>query len=179
MAQAQRLPDSEPASLRARTVGGVGALATEISAACFKPPALKAERIKAALKRAVAEPGLLTPEQCLPKSDCYARHVIYADPTGRFTILAIVWGAGSSASRTRITPGAPMASTKMPWRRPFSPGTRPLRPHIRFAPRRVIRAIVAMPVRGLTKSTGSVIPARDLRSPSTFTASSVTTSPRT
>ena len=93
MAQAQRLPDSEPAQ-RGRTVGGVGALAAEISAACFKPPALKAERIKAALKRAVAEPGLLTPEQCLPKSDCYARHVIYADPAGRFTILAIVWGAG-------------------------------------------------------------------------------------
>jgi len=93
MAQAQRLPDSEPAP-RARTVGGVGALAAEISAACFDPPALKAERIKAALKRAVAEPGLLAPEQCLSKPDCYARHVIYADPAGRFTVLAIVWGAG-------------------------------------------------------------------------------------
>ena len=88
MAQAQRLPDSEPAP-RARAIGGVGALAAEISAACFDPPALKAERIKAALKRAVTEPGLLNPEQCLPKSDCYARHVIYADPAGRFTILAL------------------------------------------------------------------------------------------
>ena len=93
MAQAQRLPDSEPAP-RARTLGGVGALAAEISAACFDPPALKAERIKAALKRTVAEPGLLSPEQCATKADCYARHVIYADPAGRFTILAIVWGAG-------------------------------------------------------------------------------------
>lgn len=91
MAQAQRLPDSELSS-HGRAVGGIGALAAEISAACFDPPALKAERIKAALKRAVAQPGLLNPELCLPKSDCYARHVIYADPAGRFTILAIVWG---------------------------------------------------------------------------------------
>jgi predicted metal-dependent enzyme (double-stranded beta helix superfamily) len=93
MAHPQRLPESQPIP-RARTVGGIGALAAEVSAACFDPPPLKAERIKAALKRAVAEPGLLAPEQRSTKPDCYARHVIYADPAGRFTILAIVWGAG-------------------------------------------------------------------------------------
>ena len=93
MAQAQRLPESEPAP-RARSIGGIGALAAEISGACFEPPAEKTERIKAALKRVVAEPLLLGPEQREPKADCYARHVIYADPAGRFTILAIVWGPG-------------------------------------------------------------------------------------
>ncbi|MEW6451422.1 MAG: cysteine dioxygenase family protein [Pseudomonadota bacterium] len=93
MAQAQRLSDSGAAPLP-RAIGGVGALAAEISAACFEEPAAKAERIKVALKRAVAEPDLLSPEQCASKADCYARHVIYADPAGRFTILAIVWGTG-------------------------------------------------------------------------------------
>jgi predicted metal-dependent enzyme (double-stranded beta helix superfamily) len=93
MAQAQRRPDSEPALL-ARTVGGIGALVAAIDAACFEPTAIQAERIKAALKRAVAEPGLLGAEQRATKADCYARHVLYADPAGRFTILAIVWGAG-------------------------------------------------------------------------------------
>lgn len=93
MAQAQRLPDSEAAPFT-HAIGGIGALAAEISAACFEEPAAKAERVKAALKRAVAEPGLLSSEQCATKADCYARHVIYADPAGRFTILAIVWGTG-------------------------------------------------------------------------------------
>ena len=93
MAQAQRLPESEPAP-RARSIGGIGAPAAEISGACFEPPAEKTERIKAALKLVVAEPLLLGPEQREPKADCYARHVIYADPAGRFTILAIVWGPG-------------------------------------------------------------------------------------
>ena len=93
MAQAQLHPDSKVAP-RARAAGGIGALAAEISAACFEDPDNKAERIKAALKRAVSEPLLLGPEQREPKADCYARHVIYADPAGRFTILAIVWGPG-------------------------------------------------------------------------------------
>jgi predicted metal-dependent enzyme (double-stranded beta helix superfamily) len=93
MAQAQLRPDAKPAPF-ARAVGGIGALAAEISAACFDPAAIQAERIKAALRRAVATPGQLGAEQRLAKTDSYARHVIYADPDKRFTILAIVWGAG-------------------------------------------------------------------------------------
>jgi predicted metal-dependent enzyme (double-stranded beta helix superfamily) len=93
MAQAQRLPDSKQAP-RAHAIGGIGALAAEISAACFDPPPLKTVRIKAALNRAVTESGLLSAEQRATRADCYARHVIYADPAGRFTILAIVWGPG-------------------------------------------------------------------------------------
>jgi predicted metal-dependent enzyme (double-stranded beta helix superfamily) len=93
MAQAQLRPDPRPAPL-ARTVGGIGMLAAEVSAACSYPSLIQAERIKAALRRAVVTPGLLGAEQRAPKVDCYARHVIYADPSGRFTILAIVWGTG-------------------------------------------------------------------------------------
>jgi predicted metal-dependent enzyme (double-stranded beta helix superfamily) len=77
-----------------RTIGGIGALAAEISAACFEAAENKAERIKAALARAVADPRLLSAEQRTPAADCYARHVIYSDPAGRFTVLAIVWGPG-------------------------------------------------------------------------------------
>ena len=93
MAQARLRPEPEPPP-PARAIGGIGALAAEISAACFDPAAIQAERIKAALRRAVATPGLLGAEQRAPKADCYARHVIYADPSGRFTILAIVWATG-------------------------------------------------------------------------------------
>jgi len=51
-------------------------------------------RIRAALERAAADPGLLDASQCVPNAGCYARHVLYGDPLGRFTILAIVWAAG-------------------------------------------------------------------------------------
>src|SRR5476649_1657586 len=64
------------------TTGGrraviVGTLAAEISLEC-----------------AVADPDLLNPEQREICAAGYARHVIYSDPHGRFTILAIVWGEG-------------------------------------------------------------------------------------
>jgi predicted metal-dependent enzyme (double-stranded beta helix superfamily) len=93
MAQTQRRRDSQPGPL-ARVIGGIGALAAEIDAACFDPSSIQGDRIKAALRRAVAIPGLLDAEQRAPKVDGYARHVIYADPQKRFTILAIVWSAG-------------------------------------------------------------------------------------
>jgi predicted metal-dependent enzyme (double-stranded beta helix superfamily) len=53
-----------------------------------------AERIVPALAVAAAEPSLVAAAQCRPRSECYARHVLYGDPQGRFTILALVWGAG-------------------------------------------------------------------------------------
>ena len=41
-----------------------------------------------------ADPVLLSADQCLICPDRYARHVLYADPQGRFTILALVWSGG-------------------------------------------------------------------------------------
>jgi predicted metal-dependent enzyme (double-stranded beta helix superfamily) len=90
MAQARRLT-AEPAN--ARRAGAVGLLAAEISAACDEPGAMR-QRIRAALARTVAIPQLLHPDQRMPQSGCYARHVLHSDPAGRFTIVAIVWGAG-------------------------------------------------------------------------------------
>ena len=35
------------------------------------------------------------PEHCCePGDDCYRRHLLYADPAGRFTVLAVVWRPG-------------------------------------------------------------------------------------
>lgn len=50
--------------------------------------------LRRALERAVSDPGLLDREQRELCAHGYARHVLYSDPLGRFTILAIVWDAG-------------------------------------------------------------------------------------
>ena len=49
--------------------------------------------VTAALEESVARPDWLTAEQCRPSHDHYTRHVLYGDPKGRYTIVAIVWGA--------------------------------------------------------------------------------------
>jgi predicted metal-dependent enzyme (double-stranded beta helix superfamily) len=72
----------------------VTALAADIGAACEGPPALMERRVVAALARAAANRELLTPAQRMPSGVCYARHVVYGDPAGRFTILSLVWIQG-------------------------------------------------------------------------------------
>jgi predicted metal-dependent enzyme (double-stranded beta helix superfamily) len=69
----------------------IGTLAAEISLACGAADEM-ASRVRSALERAVSDPELLIPEQRETCAAGYARHVIYSDPLGRFTILAIVWG---------------------------------------------------------------------------------------
>ena len=91
MAQAQSLTVE---SASARPAGSIGLLAAEISAACDEQPDTMRQRIRAALARAAAIPQLLHPDQRVPQAECYARHILYSDSAGRFTILAIVWGAG-------------------------------------------------------------------------------------
>jgi predicted metal-dependent enzyme (double-stranded beta helix superfamily) len=73
--------------------GGIGLLAAEVRAACDEPETMR-QRIRAALAHVVAIPQLLRLDQRVPQAGCYARHVLYSDPAGRFTIVAIVWGAG-------------------------------------------------------------------------------------
>lgn len=75
-----------------RRVGAIGELAAGISRACFEPQDVMQEQIKTLLARAAREPALLSAEQRATKAEGYARHVLYADPAGRFTILSIVWG---------------------------------------------------------------------------------------
>ncbi len=94
MLSAQAASDRIETSRDERRVGAIGELAARISRACFEQPGAMGAQIKDALARAVREPSLLSAEQCAPKPDHYARHVIYSDPAGRFTILAIVWDGG-------------------------------------------------------------------------------------
>src|SRR5258708_34342024 len=68
------------------------ALIDEIDAACGE--GAMRDRVVAALEAAVAQASLLTVDQRVPQSGCYARHAIYSDPSGRFTIVGIGWGAG-------------------------------------------------------------------------------------
>jgi predicted metal-dependent enzyme (double-stranded beta helix superfamily) len=73
---------------------GLVRLGAEIGAACDGPVNTMAARIVTALQIAAADPDLLSPEQCMPYPDRYARHILHADPAGRFTILSLVWGPG-------------------------------------------------------------------------------------
>lgn len=53
-----------------------------------------AKEIKAALHDATAKSGWLPPERRRASHENYARHLVYADPGNRFSILAIVWDRG-------------------------------------------------------------------------------------
>lgn len=59
---------------------------------------LRPEEAPAAVAQALREvlslPELLAPAQRQPQDATYARHVLYADPLRRFTILALVWLPG-------------------------------------------------------------------------------------
>jgi predicted metal-dependent enzyme (double-stranded beta helix superfamily) len=85
---------SATASADAAPSGELGRLAAEITIACNGAPERMAGRVVAALQAAVADPILLAADQCLTCPDRYARHVLYADPQSRFTILALVWSGG-------------------------------------------------------------------------------------
>jgi len=80
--------------LQAGPVSPVSMLAADVGAAVEGSRELMGDRIVAALRRVVADPLLLTAEQRMPGDRCYARHVVHADPAGRFTILALVWMPG-------------------------------------------------------------------------------------
>ncbi len=43
-----------------------------------------------------ASPDLLPPELRQPDADHYARHLIYREPQGKFSMIAMVWGPGQS-----------------------------------------------------------------------------------
>jgi predicted metal-dependent enzyme (double-stranded beta helix superfamily) len=74
--------------------GPLGRLVREVARACNGPAARMGKRIVPALAAAAADPALVAAAQCQPQAECYARHVLYADTHGRFTILALVWSSG-------------------------------------------------------------------------------------
>ncbi len=72
----------------------LGEIAWQVGCACDGPPERMATRIIPALAAVAGDPALVGPEQCRPQAECYARYILYADPAGRFTIVALVWDSG-------------------------------------------------------------------------------------
>jgi predicted metal-dependent enzyme (double-stranded beta helix superfamily) len=54
-------------------------------------------RIRSALAEAAADPALLAPSQREGAADSYRRHVLAADPHGRYAIAALVWMPGQAS----------------------------------------------------------------------------------
>ncbi len=71
----------------------IEALAREIGAACAGPEEAAPGRICSALGCALSDPALLEGVDLRPQPGGYARIPLHGDPQGRFTVLAIVWGA--------------------------------------------------------------------------------------
>ena len=51
-------------------------------------------RVASALARLLSNAGWLPERFTMPGEDSYRRHLLYADPRGRFTILSLVWRPG-------------------------------------------------------------------------------------
>jgi predicted metal-dependent enzyme (double-stranded beta helix superfamily) len=52
------------------------------------------KKVAAELSKLVAESDWLPESCCEPGDECYRRHVLYADPAGRFTVMSVVWRPG-------------------------------------------------------------------------------------
>ena len=69
-------------------------LADQIGAAVGLAPDVMAREVKAALRDVTAGAGWLPAERRRASHENYARHLLFSDPDGRFSILAIVWDHG-------------------------------------------------------------------------------------
>lgn len=69
-------------------------LADRIGRAVARPPETMAGEVKGALDEATAEAVWLPAERRRANHERYARHLLYGDPAGRFSILALVWDQG-------------------------------------------------------------------------------------
>ena len=53
-------------------------------------------QVAAAMRPLLGESDWLPEDCCEPGDSCYRRHLLYTDPAGRFTVLALVWRPGQS-----------------------------------------------------------------------------------
>ena len=56
-----------------------------------------ARAVRAALAEAAADPALLTDDQREASATCYRRHLLAADPHGRYAVAALVWMPGQAS----------------------------------------------------------------------------------
>ncbi len=68
-----------------------------LDAAVAAPGHALPQAVTAALGEAVAAGPWLSPEQQRAGHDHYTRHVVYADPEDRYTIVSIAWGSGQQS----------------------------------------------------------------------------------
>lgn len=68
-----------------------------VDALVAEGPEGMAAKVAAQLSDLVKNPGWLPQECCEPGADCYKRHLLYADPEGRYTVLALVWKPGQTS----------------------------------------------------------------------------------
>src|SRR5215204_3546126 len=78
------------------TRSGLAPLANAVRSA-IRPgddSATTARLVAGQLRRHLPTPDLLTPEQRLGDPSTYAQHVLYVEPGGAFSIVAVVWRPG-------------------------------------------------------------------------------------
>jgi predicted metal-dependent enzyme (double-stranded beta helix superfamily) len=90
LGQPQPVSDDACANVVQRLVDAVGQ-------ACTRSFEVMEFDVKAALAEALASPALLKAEQRIASPAGYTRHVLGADPAGRFTVLALVWAPGQAS----------------------------------------------------------------------------------
>jgi predicted metal-dependent enzyme (double-stranded beta helix superfamily) len=69
-------------------------LVSSLDAAADAPPEDRAGAVAAALREAMADRGWLQADQLKTCTAQYARHLLHADPRGRYTVVSLVWDRG-------------------------------------------------------------------------------------
>lgn len=72
-------------------------LVNRLDAALAAPPDTLPAAVTAALGEALGSGHWLGPEQLRVDSAQYARHLLYADPLDRYTVVSLVWGRGQQS----------------------------------------------------------------------------------
>lgn len=87
-------PPSSLAAPPQAPTAGLRYLADHVQAAICAPVDEMAERMEIVFSAAVADRGLVPAEKRRANPERYTRHILHADPGGRFCIVALVWGPG-------------------------------------------------------------------------------------
>jgi predicted metal-dependent enzyme (double-stranded beta helix superfamily) len=80
----------------ARITKTAAALTADVRAVVARglSPARSADLAAEALRGYLADPELLTAEQCVGSPERYTQHVLHAEPDGSFSVVALVWLPG-------------------------------------------------------------------------------------
>ena len=77
-----------------KSTSGLRMLAGQVTSACQAPMDEMPERMAAAFAAIAGDAALLPLEARRPDPVRYTRHLLHADPLGRFAIVSLVWGPG-------------------------------------------------------------------------------------